>query len=542
VHTTSTKNRIKLVIILIIIFLIFTISTSSEYIISLFEDADDTKTPDEEYQGIIDVSMITSEAVVISNENNLLELRLLGLNPKIKLEIIGIENGTIQELTIKITNVPIKYSVIDPANNEEYPFTKTNYGIIMVFPVKVGDKFEIKVEKKLDPNNFSYVVLGDTQGRNDLFENMTSMINECEPDFILHCGDMTTMGTEEQFEEFLKVCDRLDAPIFTTPGNHDIKGSSDIYKKFFGPLDYSFSIDGYKFISMDSSKQLIGSGKLTWLENESIDKSSNNILFTHVPPFSSQMPEHLYLDPDDPEKLMEVLEKNRFEYCFSGHLHLYNYSKKNGVNYITTGGGGAAPYAPEEFGGFRHFVHVLVENDISVFDVIRLNEGLLKNKTFYIEIIGPRGKITVDLNDLKTFEYLEGASACQNQYGSWVGNGTYKGVEVERFVELVGGMGKNDTLLVKAVDGYYQEFSYENFYLNDSWSNIQGPFVVSYEYNNEEPPDWSDGLRLITIPPDGGYSLEDCKQTSMPGQGYWTYQSAGARWVKNISSIVVESD
>jgi hypothetical protein len=113
---------------------------------------------------------------------------------------------------------------------------------------------------------------------------------------------------------------------------------------------------------------------------------------------------------------------------------------------------------------------------------------------------------------------------------------------IKTLLELVGGMGKNDTLMVKAVDGYNQEFAFENVYINESWSNIQGLLVLSYEYNGEEPPAWSDGLRLITIPSDGGYSLEDCKLTSMPGQGYWEYQSAGARWVKNVFSIVVESD
>ena len=166
----------------------------------------------------------------------------------------------------------------------------------------------------------------------------------------------------------------------------------------------------------------------------------------------------------------------------------------------------------------------------------------MKNQSTTITINGPNGIINIDLDDLKTFEYLEGTSACQNQYGNWVGNGTYRGVELRALLELVGGMVENDTLLVRAVDGYYQEFSYYNAYPNDSWEKVQGPLVLSYEYNNHEPPVWPDGPRLVTLPQDGGYSLEDCKRTSIPGQGYWEYQSAGARWVRNVVSIELVRD
>jgi predicted phosphodiesterase len=426
---------------------------------------------------------------------------------------------------------------------DKYSIRLAKHSISLELVAEKLEEFELRLENQITTQSFSFAVLADTQGRNDIFELMVDDINANEPDFVLHCGDMTTMGTVEQFEEFLTVSNKLDAPLFTTAGNHDIKGSNNNYVTYFGTSDYSFQVGDCRFITLDSSTQDLTTEQLTWLEQVSGNQNTDleKILFTHVPPFSSQLPGHLYLDPDVPEKLMEILENNEFKYCFSGHLHLFNYTERDGIKYITTGGGGAAPYAPGELGGFRHFVFVEVEDNVSEFQVVRFDDEQFKNETINLELNGALGKINLDLNDLITFEHLEGASACQNQYSNWVGNGTYKGVEVKTLVELVGGMNKNDTLLVRASDGYYQEFAYENVYLNESWLNIQGPLVLSYEYDGENPPDWSDGLRLITIPMDGEYSLEDCKQTSMPGQGYWEYQSAGARWVKNVVSIVVVS-
>ena len=95
----------------------------------------------------------------------------------------------------------------------------------------------------------------------------------------------------------------------------------------------------------------------------------------------------------------------------------------------------------------------------------------------------------------------------------------------------------NDTLIVRSFDGYAQEFSYANVYPNTTWAEIQGPMVLAYTYNDTSILDWADGMRLVMIPTDGGYSNVDANQTSESGD----IISAGALWVRFVSVIEVIS-
>ncbi|MBE0527031.1 MAG: hypothetical protein IH631_08820, partial [Candidatus Thorarchaeota archaeon] len=125
----------------------------------------------------------------------------------------------------------------------------------------------------------------------------------------------------------------------------------------------------------------------------------------------------------------------------------------------------------------------------------------------------------------------------QNQYDNWRGHGTYTGIAISELVELVGGMTINDTLIIRSFDGCAQEFSYSNVYPNATWTEIQGPMILAYAYNDTSVLDWADGMRLVMIPSDGAYSNTDANQTSESGD----LISAGTRWVRFVSIIEVIS-
>jgi hypothetical protein len=95
-------------------------------------------------------------------------------------------------------------------------------------------------------------------------------------------------------------------------------------------------------------------------------------------------------------------------------------------------------------------------------------------------------------------------------------------------------MTTDDKLVVKSFDGYSQEFSYSNVYPNTTWAEIQGPMILTYAYNETRVLEWTDGMRLVMIPPDGAYSNSDAIQTSESG-----VISAGARWIRFVLLIEV---
>ncbi|MGC9444749.1 MAG: PGF-pre-PGF domain-containing protein [Candidatus Methanospirareceae archaeon] len=81
--------------------------------------------------------------------------------------------------------------------------------------------------------------------------------------------------------------------------------------------------------------------------------------------------------------------------------------------------------------------------------------------------------------------------------------GAVKGTAVKDLCELVGGMAGNDTIEIKAVDGFFKQFPYETIYEPEP---RQGPLVVTWYTKNasESSPEegfvddgYSSGMRLV---------------------------------------------
>ena len=98
-------------------------------------------------------------------------------------------------------------------------------------------------------------------------------------------------------------------------------------------------------------------------------------------------------------------------------------------------------------------------------------------------------------------------------------------------------MSINDILVVRSFDGYVQNFTYSNIYPNTSWSEVQGDMILAYEYNGTRVLDWTDGMRIVMLAPDGAYSNQDALQTTEFGN----VVSAGSRWVRFVSILEVVS-
>jgi hypothetical protein len=216
---------------------------------------------------------------------------------------------------------------------------------------------------------------------------------------------------------------------------------------------------------------------------------------------------------------------------------MFNDTVQNDVRYIITGGAGASLYAAPEEGGFHHYVNVsLTASGLAInpvhLDSPRLNRG-------EVTVRGIDEDVTLSTEDLELMVYVEAFSSFQNQFDNWRGQGTYRGVRISTLVELVGGMNTDHIIRITSSDGYAQEFSFSNIYPNSSWASIQGAMLLAFSFNGTEVPDWQDGLRLIMIPPDGGYSNSDCLMTSESGMGCHIYPSAGARWIRSVMMIEV---
>lgn len=388
-------------------------------------------------------------------------------------------------------------------------------------------------------NEINFAAIGDTQGFNQFYQDL---VQEDSFDFIIHLGDITPFGTEKRLKEFQRITKGSKVPVFSTPGNHDIKESNSTsnYQKYFGEPEYYFKFGNIIFIVLDSSREYLLENSISFLL-KMLNKFPDNpkVIITHVPIFDPREGKgHSLIEKSQSDYLVSLIEDNNVQMVLTGHIHYYNQTIRNGTHYVISGGGGAVLYEPLELGGFHHYMKFSI-NDTGVFSTpIQLMRYFLPTD---VQIIKENENFTLSFFDLQNeFTSISMNTSFQNQYYNWRGYGTYIGVTFETLLDnTVGGMSSHQILQVESWDGLLENYSYSVVYPNSSWESIQGKMVLAYSYNDTVVPEWSDGLRIVFFAPDGRYSNKDCEKTSPSNEGYWIYQSAGFRWLKFIKKMTI---
>ena len=130
---------------------------------------------------------------------------------------------TFQRVELTIQNLAFSKNCIITGNTSEDVVEPFNDTLLLLIP-KLNKNRQINIlsdSSKADSVKFS--AIGDTQGFREIF---SSTLSEAEGDFLLHLGDITPFGSEEQFALFKGLSITSSIPVFFTPGNHDIKESN----------------------------------------------------------------------------------------------------------------------------------------------------------------------------------------------------------------------------------------------------------------------------------------------------------------------------
>jgi 3',5'-cyclic AMP phosphodiesterase CpdA len=109
-------------------------------------------------------------------------------------------------------------------------------------------------------------------GKHDpiLAEGFADDINAQNPDLVVASGDFTQIGTKEEFIQARVFLDKLKAPVFAVPGNHDVPAVNfvrrfldpyGLYKRYISPrLEPFLEMDGVAILGMRTSRRL----RLEW--------------------------------------------------------------------------------------------------------------------------------------------------------------------------------------------------------------------------------------------------------------------------------------
>ena len=203
--------------------------------------------------------------------------------------------------------------------------------------------------------SYVFVAYGDTRSHPEDHRRIIALIVKTNPEFVLQTGDLVFDGKDlAEWQEFDGITKPLrDAQIAYYParGNHDIgpyyiKHVTEPYDSGDGYY-YAFTRHHTRFIALDDfSDYDEGSDQYKWLISQLITANKKKlftIVYFHESPFSvgphgSNFEVQRTLHP--------VFVKYHVPLIFGGHDHLYYRTKRDGVQYVVTGGGGAELYSP----------------------------------------------------------------------------------------------------------------------------------------------------------------------------------------------------
>ncbi len=221
----------------------------------------------------------------------------------------------------------------------------------------------------VEVNPYLFALIGDTETRPHINNQISQMIWQERPDFVLHLGDLTDGGMSqskwqwnyEYFEGMGPLHQRI--PVFPVAGN----GEGDLYwyKKYHKlPEDesfYSFKFGNSEFFMLNSNLRANefapGGRQYAWLDS-ALTKSTAVWKFValHHAPYSTDENDYgnSYEGPSEQgdrhvQQLLPVFESQQVDVVFFGHLHSYSrmgpisnntINKQRGVWYIQAGGAG----------------------------------------------------------------------------------------------------------------------------------------------------------------------------------------------------------
>lgn len=191
------------------------------------------------------------------------------------------------------------------------------------------------------PLNFAVVT--DTHiGKNKTSEGLREIVNSINTDsnieFVLHAGDISDFGTDDELEEAKFLLDKLTVPYLIVPGNHDTGWSSSgslIYDKLWEKQNFVKDIQGVRFIGFSTgpygrmSRGYVPLEQLKWLDSlVKITPSKQPVIFlTHYP---------LDKGLSNYEKVIDIMHKMRTIAVFSGHVHVNKVVDYEGIPGIMT--------------------------------------------------------------------------------------------------------------------------------------------------------------------------------------------------------------
>ena len=149
------------------------------------------------------------------------------------------------------------------------------------------------LNQKTPSNNIRIAFSGDTQRSYAAARDFVAMVNaRNDIDFVMLNGDISDFGLLAEFDAIYDIYAKLKVPFISVIGNHDlVANGKDIYKRMFGPLNFTFTYGNVKFVCHDTNSREYNfdgsTPNINWLkENLKLSNGVTQLVaVSHVAPF-----------------------------------------------------------------------------------------------------------------------------------------------------------------------------------------------------------------------------------------------------------------
>lgn len=195
--------------------------------------------------------------------------------------------------------------------------------------------------------NFSRFTVAQISDVHELIgtENFKSIINEVNQNinesFTIVTGDISDHGTPAQYALYLEDRELFQNPVYTTPGNHDVRWWNANGKKTFtdsvGPLYQSFDYGGVHFVLLDSTVNYELDGKINKAQLEWLRQDMANVPADMPVIWFAHHPFKINNNVTARHELLELAKGHNVIAFMAGHVHYYGNVREDGipVNYVT---------------------------------------------------------------------------------------------------------------------------------------------------------------------------------------------------------------
>jgi 3',5'-cyclic-AMP phosphodiesterase len=185
------------------------------------------------------------------------------------------------------------------------------------------------------------VFFGDTQRLYDDVSDLVKSVNQLpEVDAVFITGDISDFGLVREYEIMNRQLKKLKVPFLTVIGNHDCLGNAkELYKKIYGPLDYSFTWNDIRFVMVNTnSREFSFNGQvpdLAWMRDQIKDTAlfEATIFVAHIPPYDNDF------DPDLEAEYSSIVRDSKNPIAnVNGHRHSFSLTQpySDGIWYLNT--------------------------------------------------------------------------------------------------------------------------------------------------------------------------------------------------------------